>query len=140
MDPTIFYPTASSREDGRCPAENNGLLKTKVPDLVDRLALRLLGSCNVTEQASDEDVDALAYPASYTSSESSFPDGDIDDDDHVGAPSPDRSPRRKLRRCAPSPYSRTGGKRKESWADADTGAGSRVPAFRLAGASELPHC
>jgi len=118
-------------------------LKIKIPGLIDRLALRLFHSCNVTGQdEEDEDVD------SYSGSESSSSDGDLDEDEDdydrpsrsssgVEAPHPDRSSRRKLRRCAASPYSHIGGKpkRKELWADADTNAGSKVSAFLLASPS-----
>ncbi|KAH9956203.1 hypothetical protein BC827DRAFT_814261 [Russula dissimulans] len=118
-------------------------LKIKIPGLVDRLALRLRRSCQTGQAEEDEDVDALASLDSYCASETSSSDGDIDDDDDydcpsrcssaVEAPRPDRSSRRKLRRCVASPYSRIGGKpkRKELWVDVDISAGSE-PAFPLA--------
>jgi len=113
-------------------------LTIKIPGLVDRLALRLLGSCNVTGQSEgEEDVDGSSLDG-YATSESSS-EGDIDDDGdstfRSSSASPDRSSRRKLRRRAATPYHRAGreSKRKELWVDADAGAGagSDVPAFLL---------
>jgi len=111
-------------------------LTIKIPGLVDRLALRLLGSCSVTEQTEDEeDVDGSSLNG-YSTSESSS-EGDIDDDDDPASHSSDRSSRRKSRRksrrSAAAPYHRAGGKpkRKELWADADTRAGGVVPVFLL---------
>ena len=122
--------------DALCAPQKSGLT-IKIPGLVDRLALRLLGSCSVTEQTEDEeslDDSALdGYAPSESSSES-----DIEDDHipafHSSSSSPDRTSRRKLRRGAAAPYHhRAGGKlkRKELWVDADTLAGSDVPDFLL---------
>jgi hypothetical protein len=111
-------------------------LTIKIPGLVDRLALRLLGSCSVTEQTEeDDDLDDSSLEG-YALSESSS-EGDTEDDYnpafYSSSSSPDRTSRRKLRRGAAAPYRRAGGtlKRKELWADADTPAGSEVPDFLL---------
>ena len=94
-------------------AKKSGLT-IKIPGLVDRLALRLVHSCNVAEQAEE----GRDYSSDgYTASESSF-EGD---QDHILHPSPpcsssDRSSRRQLRRRAVAPYHRAGNpKRKELW-------------------------
>jgi hypothetical protein len=131
-------PTLTAH-DAPCATQKSGLT-IKIPGPVDRLALRLLGSCSVTEQmGEDEDEDGSSldgYSASESSSSSS--EGDIDDneDDTVSRSSslsPDRSSRRKSRRSAAAPYHRTGGKskRKELWVDTDTRVGGEVPAFLL---------
>ncbi|KAH9996690.1 hypothetical protein BJV74DRAFT_281744 [Russula compacta] len=119
---TVFTPMATSPNPRR-PTKKSGLT-IKIPGLVDRLALRLLGSCNVTGQAEeDESVESPSLDGDTASETSS--DGDIDDDDHrtfcsspsLAAPKPNRSSRRELRRRATAPYHRTGGKpkRKELW-------------------------
>src|SRR6266702_3138995 len=106
-------------------AKKSGLT-IKIPGLVDRLALRLVHSCNVAEQAEEED---LGYsPDGYTASESSF-EGD---QDHILRPtspcsSPDRLSRRELHRRALAPYHRTSNsKRKELWLNSEV-----VPAVLL---------
>ena len=112
-------------------------LTIKIPGLVDRLALRLLGSCSVTEQTEhdEEDVDGSSLDG-YSASESSC-EGDIDDDDdpvsRYPLPSPDRPSRRSSRRSTAPPYHHAGGKskRKELWAGADTRVRGEVPAFLL---------
>ena len=96
----------------------NSRLTIKIPSLVDRLALRLVHSCNVIEQA-EEDLDDS--PDGYTASESSF-DGDQDHITHPSSPlsSPDRVSRRERRRQAVAPYQRTGkAKRKELWLNSE---------------------
>ncbi|KAI9462641.1 hypothetical protein F5148DRAFT_219180 [Russula earlei] len=127
---SILTPTSTSQEPP-CTIGTNSLT-IKIPGLVDRLALRLLSSCNVMGQT-EEDEDGFSSPDASTASESS--DGDMDDDEvgdgdyntsAVAARVPDRSSRRKLRRSAAAPYFRAGGKakRKELWVDRDTGVGT----------------
>jgi hypothetical protein len=125
--------------------QNSGLM-IKIPGLVDRLALQLLGSCKVNEQT-EEDEDNLS-PDESTASESSSSDGI--DDDHTSlsyssspvptAAGPDRTSRRKHRRIA-APYHRAEGKpkRKELWVDTNTLAGSEVPAFLLGSPASVLH-
>lgn len=98
-------------------AKKSGLT-IKIPGLVDRLALRLVHSCNVAEQA-EEDLDYS--PDGYTASESSF-EGEQDYILHPSSPcsSPDRLSRRQLRRRAVAPYHRGGkSKRKELWLNSE---------------------
>jgi hypothetical protein len=117
----LMTPSLTSQKSG---------LTIKIPSLVDRLALQLLGSCNVTEQSEeDEDTDSLdGYSASESSSDG---DGDCVDI-NFSMPRPNRFSRRKLRRSAIAPYRRTGkSKRKEWWLSVDEKIGSEVPAFLL---------
>jgi hypothetical protein len=117
----LMIPSRTSKESG---------LTIKIPSLVDRLALRLLDSCNVTEQTEeDEDTDSLdGYSASESSSDG---DGDCVNI-NFSMPSPNRFSRRKIRRSAIAPYHRTGkSKRKEWWLSVDEKTGSEVPAFLL---------
>ncbi|KAI0292529.1 hypothetical protein BC826DRAFT_1105424 [Russula brevipes] len=131
----------SMLHDARLATIQRSGLTIRIPSLVDRLALRLLGSCSVTEQAEeDEEVDALSLDG-YAASESSTSDTDADDDYDYPlrsllrevVPGPDRSSRRSFRRRVAAPYRRAGGKskRKELWVDIDARAESRVPAFLL---------
>lgn len=114
-------------------AKKSGLT-IKIPSLVDRLALRMLHSCNVAEQVEEEDLDYS--PDGYTASESSFED----DQDHIMRPSSpcsshDRISRRKLRRRAVAPYHRRGKpKRKELWLNSEV-----VPAVLLSPSSSERH-
>lgn len=134
----VFTPIDTSPNPRR-PTKKSGLT-IKIPGPVDRLALRLLGSCNVTGQAEeDENVESLSLDGDSASESSS--DGDIDDDYHrtfrssssPAAPEPNRPSRRELRRRAAAPYHRTGGKpkRKELWVAADTKTTGELPAFLL---------
>ena len=127
LSPSMLTPTDATRA-----TQKTGLI-IKIPGLVDRLALRLLGSCSVTEQTEDEeDIDGSSLNGCSTSESSS--EGDIDDDDdNPASRSSDRSSRRKSRRNATAPYHRAGGnpKRKELWTDAGTRAGGEVPVFLL---------
>jgi len=131
---TVSTTTLTPHDALRAPKKSG--LTIKIPGLVDRLALRLLGSCSVTEQTEDDEGLDDSSPDGYAPSESSS-ESDIEDDYHPAfhpsSSSPDRTSRRKLRRGAASPYHRAGGKlkRKELWADADTPAGSEVPDFLL---------
>jgi len=124
---SVLIPTLTPQKSG---------LTIKIPGLVDRLALRLLGSCSVTEQTEDGEYLDDSSPDGYAPSESSSK-SDIEDNYHPGfhspSSSPDRTSRRKLRRGAASPYHRAGGKlkRKELWVGADIPAGSEVPDFLL---------
>ena len=117
-------------------APQKGGLTIKIPGLVDRLALRLLGSCSVTEQTENEDYLDNSSLDGYAPSESSS-ESDIEDNYHPSFQSPSSSPDqtscRKLRRGAALPYHCAGGKlkRKELWVGADTPAGSEVPDFLL---------
>jgi hypothetical protein len=113
-----------------CVAKKSGLT-IKIPSLVDRLALRLVHSCNVA-QAEEEDLDDS--PDGYTASESSS-EGDQDHIPHHSFPcsSPDRLSRRELRRRAVAPYHRTGKpKCKELWLNS-------VPAVLLSSDSAERH-
>lgn len=117
---------AGSDSTPRARVAKKSGLTIKIPGLVDRLALRLVHSCNVVEQVEEEDLDYS--PDGYTASESSF-EGD---QDHILRPSspcssPDRLSRRELRRRAVAPYHRTGKpKRKELWLNSEV-----VPAVLL---------
>lgn len=114
-----------SMPHARVTAKKSGLT-IKIPGLVDRLALRLVHSCNVAEQAEEGDLDDS--PDGYTASESSF-EGDQDHIPHHSSPcsSPDRLSRRELRRRAVAPYYRTRKpKRKELWLNSEA-----VPAVLL---------
>jgi len=105
-------------------AKKSGLT-IKIPSLVDRLALRLVHSCNVAEQA-EEDLDYS--PDGYTASESSF-EGEQDYTLRPSSPcsSPDRLSRRQHRRRTVAPYPRAGKpKRKELWLNSEV-----VPAILL---------
>jgi hypothetical protein len=131
LSPSTLVPHDAAR------ATQKTGLTIKIPGLVDRLALRLLGSCSVTKRAEEDEEDAGGSSLDgYSASESSS-EGDIDDDDDPASRSPspshDRSSRRKSRRSAAAPYRRAGGKpkRKELWADAETRVGGEVPAFLL---------
>jgi hypothetical protein len=85
---------------------NKSGLTIKIPSLVDRLALRLLSSCNVMEHTEeDDDADSLdGYSASESTSDG---DGDL----KFSMQSPDRLSRRKVRHKVPhqaiKPYHRT---------------------------------
>ena len=131
---TVLTPTLTSH-DALSTSQMSGLT-IKIPGLVDRLALRLLGSCSVTERIEEEeDVDDSSldgYSPSESSSESDV-EGDYNPTFHSSSSNPDRTSRRRLRRGAAAPYHRAGGKlkRKELWADADSPAGSEVPDFLL---------
>ena len=130
--------TTPTPHDALSTLQTSGLT-IKIPGLVDRLALRLLGSCSVTEQIEEEedDVDDSSLDG-YSPSESSS-ENDVEDDHnpafHSSSSNPDRTSRRRLRRGAAAPYHRAGGKlqRKELWADADAPAGSEIPDFLLGG-------
>lgn len=102
----------------RMRATKKSGLTIKIPGLVDRLALRLVHSCNVAEQAEDD----LDYsPDGYTASESSS-EGEQDYTPPPSSPcsSPDRLSRRQLRRRAVAPYHRAGkSKRKELWLNSE---------------------
>ncbi|KAF8273432.1 hypothetical protein EI94DRAFT_1715881 [Lactarius quietus] len=94
-------------------------LTIKIPGLVDRLALRLIHSCNVAEQ---DEEDLSSSPDGYTASESSF-EGE---QDHILRPcspcsSPDRLSRRQLRRRA----------RKELWLNSEVVPAVLLPPFSL---------
>ncbi|KAH9060560.1 hypothetical protein EDB87DRAFT_1727128 [Lactarius vividus] len=136
-----------SMEETRCQSAQAGSVSTphvriakksgltiKIPSLVDRLALRLVHSCNVAEQAEEEDL--YYSPDGYTTSESSF-EGE---QDHILRPSSpcsgsDRLSRRDLRRRAVAPYHRTGkSKRKELWLNSEV-----VPAVLLSPFSSERH-
>ncbi|KAH9048456.1 hypothetical protein EDB84DRAFT_233457 [Lactarius hengduanensis] len=109
-------------------------LTIKIPSLVDRLALRLVHSCKVAEQAEEEDL--YYSPDGYTASESSF-EGEQDYILRPSSPcsSPDRLSRRELRRRAVAPYHRTGKlKRKELWLNSEV-----VPAVLLSPFSSERH-
>jgi hypothetical protein len=113
-------------------AKKSGLT-IKIPSVVDRLALRLVHSCNVAEQA-EEDLDYS--PDGYTASESSF-EGEQDFILRPSSPcsSPDRLSRRQLRRGAVAPYHRAGNpKRKELWVNSEV-----VPAILLSPCSLDKH-
>jgi hypothetical protein len=130
MTDTLSPSTLTPRDAPRAPQKTG--LTIKIPGLVDRLALRLLGSCSVTEQTEgEEDVDGSSLNGHSTSESSS--EGDIDDGDDLASRSSDRSSRRKSRRITAAPYHRAGGKpkRKELWAEANTRAGGEVPDFLL---------
>ena len=133
---TVSTTTLTPHDSDALRAPQKSGLTIKIPGLVDRLALRLLGSCSVTEQTEDEEGLDDSSPDGYAPSESSS-ESDIEDNYHPAfrpsSSSPDRTSRRKLRRGAASPYHRAGGKlkRKELWVDADTPAGSEVPDFLL---------
>jgi hypothetical protein len=119
----LMTPARTSQKSG---------LTIKIPGLVDRLALRLIGSCNVTEQIEeDEDADSLdGYSASESSSDSDGYSADF----NLSMQSPDRFSRRKLRRHAISPYHRTGKPRRKEWwlgDSEDEKTGSEVPDFLL---------
>jgi len=131
---TVLTPTPTPHGALRTSQESG--LTIKIPGLVDRLALRLLGSCSVTEQTEkEEDLDDSSL-GGYAPSESSSED-DIEDDHnpafYSSSLSPDRTSRRKLRRGAAAPYHRARGnsKRKMLWVEADTPTGSEVPDFLL---------
>jgi len=130
----VSTTTLTPHDALRAPQKSG--LTIKIPGLVDRLALRLLGSCSVTEQTEDEEGLDDSSPDGYAPSESSS-ESDIEDDKHPtfhsSSSSPDRTSRRKLRHGVAAPYHRAGGKlkRKELWVDADTPAGSEVPDFLL---------
>ena len=101
------YPESETASNLTTPSRtsNKSGLTIKIPSLVDRLALRLLSSCNVTEHTEeDDDVDSLD---GYSASESSS----AGDGDHVdlkfSMQNPDRLSRRKFRRQAIKPYHRT---------------------------------
>ncbi len=114
-------------------AKKSGLT-IKIPSLVDRLALRLVHSCNVEEQAEEEDLNDS--PDGYTASESSL-DGDQVHIQRPSSPSssPDRLSRRELRRRAVAPYYRTGkSKRKELWLNSEV-----VPTILLPSCSPERH-
>ena len=103
----------------RVRATKKSGLKIKIPGLVDRLALRLVHSCNVAEQTED-DLDSS--PDGYTASESSS-EGEQDYNTPPSSSpysSSDRSSRRQLRRRAVAPYHRAGKpKRKELWINSE---------------------
>jgi hypothetical protein len=131
---SVLAPTLTPH-DALSTSQMSGLT-IKIPGLVDRLALRLLGSCSVTEQLEEEDDDSSldGYSPSESSSESDVED-DYNPTFHSPSSNPDRPSRRRLRRGAAAPYHRAGGKlkRKELWADADAPARSEVPDFLLGG-------
>ena len=105
----------------------------KIPSIVDRIALQLVHSCNVAEQA-EEDLDYS--PDGYTASESSF-EGEQDYILRPSSPcsSPDHLSRRQLRRRAAAPYHRAGNpKRKELWVNSEA-----VPATLLSPCSLDKH-
>jgi hypothetical protein len=117
MKETLEQPQSAQADSVSTPhvrvTKKSGLT-IKIPGLVDRLALRLVHSCNVAEQA-EEDLDYS--PDGYTASESSF-EGEQDYILRPSSPcsSPDRLSRRQLRRRAVAPYHRAGNpKRKELW-------------------------
>ncbi|KAH9006584.1 hypothetical protein EDB86DRAFT_750416 [Lactarius hatsudake] len=136
-----------SMEETRSPSAQAGSVSTphvriakksgltiKIPSLVDRLALRLVHSCNVAEQAEEEDL--YYSPDEYTASESSF-EGEQDYILRPSSPcsSPDRLSRRELRRRAVAPYHRTGkSRRKELWLNSEV-----VPAVLLSPFSSERH-
>ncbi|KAI0249219.1 hypothetical protein BJV78DRAFT_1229155 [Lactifluus subvellereus] len=128
------YAEMDSASNLMTPARtsNKSGLTIKIPGLIDRLALRLLGSCNVTEQTGeDEDTDSLDGYSASASESSSDDDGDCADF-NFSAQSSDRFSRRKLRRHAIAPYHRAGKpKRKEWWLSRDEETESEVPAFLL---------
>ncbi|KAH9073062.1 hypothetical protein EDB83DRAFT_2516815 [Lactarius deliciosus] len=114
-------------------AKKSGLT-IKIPSLVDRLALRLVHSCNVAEQAEEEDL--YYSPDGCTASESSF-DSEQDYILRSSSPSssPDRLSRRSLRRRAVAPYHRMEkSKRKELWLNSEV-----VPAVLLSPFSSERH-
>ncbi|KAH9177787.1 hypothetical protein EDB89DRAFT_2064740 [Lactarius sanguifluus] len=114
-------------------AKKSGLT-IKIPSLVDRLALRLVHSCNVAEQAEEEDL--YYSPDGYSASESSF-DGEQDYILRPSSPcsSPDRLSRRETRRRAVAPYYRMSkSKRKELWLNSEL-----VPAVLLSPFSSERH-
>lgn len=109
------YPEIDTASNSMTPARtsNKSGLTIKIPSLVDRLALRLLGSCNVTEQTEeDEDADSLD---GYSLSESSSSGDDDCTDFNFSVQSLDRFSRRKLRRHAIAPYHRAGKPRRKEW-------------------------
>jgi hypothetical protein len=128
---TVLTPTLTPH--GALHTSQKSGLTIKIPGLVDRLALRLLSSCSVTEQTKEEDLDDSPL-GGHASLETSSED-DVEDDHnsayHSSSSSPDRTSRRNLRRGAASPYHRVEGKRKASWLEVDTPTGGEVPDFLL---------
>ena len=124
---SVLIPTLIPQKSG---------LTIKIPGLVDRLALRLLGSCSMTEQTEDEEYLDDLSPDGYAPLESSS-ESDIEDNYHPGFYSPSSSPDQmsccKLCYSAASLYHCAGGRLKcrELWVGMDTPAGSKVPDFLL---------